>query len=170
LRHGKSPEYLGFENGILHAEMNGRLTLSTTVPRALRYQLARFCSWEGSTGKAYIYRPTPDSLERARQQGLQVKHLITLLRKNAGNQIPPILVQALENWERLGVQASLERVTLLRVAASDIISALHKTRAKRFLGAQISDTVVVILPGGEGTLKDVLAECGYLPDSRVEEL
>jgi hypothetical protein len=170
LRHGKSPGGLGFENGILHAGMNGRLTLSTTVPRALRYQVARFCSWEGSTGKEYIYRPTPDSLERARKQGLLVKHLITLLRKNAGNQIPPILVQALENWERLGVQASLERVTLLKVVDREVLTALRKTRAKRFLGTQISDTVVVVSPGGDRIVRDALAECGYLPDSRVEEL
>jgi hypothetical protein len=170
LWHDKTPTGLRIENGSVQAGINGRLRLSATVPRAVRYQLARFCVWEEATTKEYCYRLTPGSLERARQQGLEIKHLITLLRKSTGGQIPPTLLQALERWERLGFQTSLEKVILLRVASKEMIANLSKTRAGRFLGEKINDTMVIIKPGGEGAVRDALAECGYLPDSRLEEL
>ena len=79
---GMKPEGLPSEDEKLLANSGARLHVPRLVPRAVRYQLARFCEWEGTDGDAYLYQLTPMSLERARQQGLLVKHLLALLRRH----------------------------------------------------------------------------------------
>src|SRR5690606_24758835 len=116
------PEDTTAEDGNLRVTADGRLTLPANTPRALRYQVARFCAWE--TGKkngakeeqhAYHYRITPASLERAKSQGLRANQLVGLLRRQAEKQLAPALVLALEHWEQSGTQAVIERAALLRV-------------------------------------------------------
>jgi hypothetical protein len=150
------------ETAQLRLSSDGRLRIPPLFPRSARYLIARFCQWEGNKEGEYYYRLAPSSLERARQQGLKVAHLINLLRRHSATPLPPSLVQALERWEKFGAQASLEKAVLLRVAAPEILAALRKTRAGRFLGEQLNPTTVEIRPGGEETVQAALAEIGFL--------
>jgi hypothetical protein len=127
---------------------DGRLVLSNLTPRWVRYQLARMCQWEGTSGSEYRYRLAPSSLEQAQQQGLRPVHLITLLRKFAVGPLPADLLEALEHWDKFGVQASIEPVVLLRVSSPEILTALRKTRAARYLGETLSPTTILVKPGG----------------------
>ena len=72
------------------------------------------------------------------------------------------MLQALDRWESAGTQATLERVILLRVASPDVLAALRKTRAGRFLGEAINETTVVVRAGTEEQVIAALAEIGYL--------
>jgi hypothetical protein len=78
------------EHGKLHIGTQGRIAASRGVPRAVRYQLARFCQWDDDKADEYRYHATPSSLTRARAQGLKVEHLLTLLAKafEAGSRLP----------------------------------------------------------------------------------
>ena len=87
-----------------------------------------------------------------------------MLRKHSATPIPPSLLQALERWEKFGTQASLEKTTLLRLAAPEILVSLRKTRAGRYLGEQLNPTTVIIRPGGEAAVQAALAEIGFLGD------
>ena len=123
------------------------------APRALRYQIARFCLWEGETGEEYRYRIAPAGLERAAAQGLRPRQLMGLLRRHVdADAFPPALVQGLERWEAAGTQASVENAVLLRLAHPGILEALKKTRAARFIQEEISPTLVRAAPrhAGEG--------------------
>jgi len=156
------------ERAALRVFSDGRLQAPAGFPRSARYLLARFCEWETENDGGHQYRLSPTSLQRADKQGLRVTHLISLLRKGATSPLPPDLLQALERWEKFGQQAQLERPTLLRVASPDILSALRKTRAARYLGEALNDTTIVVRPGGELHVRNALAEIGYLTDWRLE--
>lgn len=161
LWHGVAPEGLPAEEGGLIVISDGRVSTAPLAPRALRYQIARFCQWEGEREDGYRYRITPASLERARQQGLKPAQLLALLRRHAPA-VPPPLAQAIDRWEQQGVQATIRPAVLLRVGSPEILVALRKSRAARFLAEPLSPTVVLINPGSEEKVLLALAELGYL--------
>lgn len=172
LWHGDAPADMPSEKGSLKAGSDGRLTLPADVPRALRYQVARFCQWEGEKEREghaeYYYRVTPSSLERAREQGLRASQLVGLLRRYSDGPVAPSLVQALERWENSGTQAHVERAALLRVTTPDILAALRKTRAARCLGKALNETTVLVQPGMEEKVLAALAEIGYLAEAKLQ--
>lgn len=171
LWHGDAPETMPVENGTIRASGDGRLALPASVPRTVRYQVARFCHWEGEKERdgqlEHLYRVTPSALERAKAQGLRAAQFVGLLRRHCEGTLPPMLVQALEQWENAGTQAIVERVVLLRVTAPEILTALRKTRAARCLGEAINETTVLVRPGMEDQVLSALAETGYLAEGKL---
>jgi len=91
-----------------------------------------------------------------------VTHLLSLLRRHSAAPIPPTLVQALERWDEVGLQAHLDQVTLLRVDSPAVLDALRSTRAARWLGEMLTPTIVIIKPGAEEAVRRALLEIGYL--------
>jgi hypothetical protein len=162
---GLKPDGVPSEEEFFQAGSNARLHIPRLVSRSVRYQLARFGQWEAPDGETYLYQLTPASLERARQQGLLVKHLLALLRRYTSS-VPPNLVRALERWEKSGSQAKLERVTVLRLSNPEIMEKLRKTRAARFLGDPLGPTTVIVNPGAWKKVLAALAEMGYLGEVR----
>ena len=168
---GRAPEGLPDENGTVRVSAEGRLRLTALTPRAVRYQVARFCQWEGEqegSPREYTYRITPAALERASVQRLRPSQFLGLLRRYCEGPFPPNLTQALERWEQTGTQAVVERVTLLRVTSVEILAALRKGRAARCLGETLNETTVLVRPGMEEHLMAALVEAGYLPGAKLE--
>ena len=163
----QAPTGLPVEDGQTTTYSSGRLDAPRSLPRAVRYQLARFAAWDGEDEAGYHYHFTPQALERARQQGLKVAQLLGLLKKHNHGPLPPTLVTALERWEQHGSEAQLERVLLLRVSRPEILAELRKVRASRYLGEELSPTVVLLRPGGVEAVQQALAELGYLGESRL---
>jgi hypothetical protein len=168
LLQGKAPAGLPKEDAALQVNSDGRLRLPTLAPRAVRYQVARFCQWEGETPGEYRYRITPAALERARSQGLRSGHLVGLLRRHAANPPTPTLVQALERWDEHGTQAAFDRVTILRVTSPEILTALRRSPAARFLGDPLSATSIIVKENAIEKVMAALAQMGYLADARLE--
>lgn len=158
---GAPPQGLASEDDSLLVSSDARLRVPKLVARTARYQTARFCSWEGEKDGVYAYRITPASLERARQQGLQVAHLLKLLHRYA-LAVPPSLVTALERFDKYGSEASLESVMILRVRSPKILKSLQSSRASRFLGDPLGPTVITVNPGAREKVLSILAELGYL--------
>jgi hypothetical protein len=165
---GKTPAGLSEENATIKLFSDARLAVPALAPRSVRYQVARFCVWEGSKSGDYLYRLTPASLEQARAQGLQTTQLQKVLRNRISGPFPPEFLRSLDRWEKEGVQTSLEKVILLRVTTPEILTALRRTRAERYLGEALSPTVVVLLPGGEQAVRSALAEIGYLAEVKFD--
>ena len=170
---GNPPEGMPKEDAKLTVRIDGRIEAPLLLRRADRYQLARFSEWQGMAeasgrkeGRVYVYRLTPQSLERAAGQNLQVKHLLTLLTRSADRQLPPKLLEALERWERdSSARTAFEPAILLRVAAPEVLELLRsKSGVKKYLGASLNPTVVVVKSGGVEKLRYALAELGYLAD------
>lgn len=168
LLHGVIPEGLALEDKGLVVRSDARLSAPRLVPRAARYQVARFSSWESENNDFYSYRITPASLERARSQGLQISHILSLLRRYAPT-VPPSLVKALERWDERGVEARLERVLVLHLSNPEQLTALRNSRAARFLGKPLGPTTIIVKPNAQDKVLALLAEMGYLGEATIDE-
>jgi hypothetical protein len=165
--HNTAPT-LSEENGQITVRSDGRIRVPINAPRAGRYQVARFCEWDGLADGFYRYRLTPDSLRMAKDQGLRINHLLSLLRRYA-IAIPPKLVMALERWETKGSVARLERATILRVKDAELLKELRESRVSRFLGDLLGPTAIIVKPGAWEKVMGALAEMGYLGEVDFEE-
>ena len=61
---------------------DGHVNVSLSFPRSVRYQVGRFTTWLNQRDNVYQYLISPDSLERAVKQGLNVYQLFSILEKN----------------------------------------------------------------------------------------
>jgi hypothetical protein len=163
------PQGLAEETAKARVSSEGIIHLGAGFPRAARYQIARFCQWEQpAKGDEYLYRFTPVALKLAEQQGLRVAHIVSLLRRQAA-QLPPGLVQALERWEQNGVQAAIQPVILLRVTSPEVMAAIRKSPANRFLIEELNPMTAIVRPGAETRLADALIQNGFLSNSKLEK-
>ena len=111
------------EDARVKVSSQGTITAPRYAPRAVRYQISRFCEWEDGQAvpgvetkpEEYKYKITPHSLTKAKEQGLKVEHLLTLLAKHSDAGIPPVLVKALKRWEVNGTEARAETQVILKV-------------------------------------------------------
>jgi len=150
--------------GKLVTRSNGQVAIPRYAPRAVRYQVARFCEWDDPKGDSYQYRITPASLKRAGEQGLKVEHLLALLAKHTSGGIPPVLVKALKRWEANGTEARVQTQVVLRVSRPEVLEELRKSKAARFLGEILGPTSVVIKDGAQSKVLAALAELGFLAE------
>ena len=152
------------EDGKLAVRSNGMIASSRSVPRVVRYQVARFCEWEEIKADEYQYRLTPASLKRAGEQGLKVEHLLSLLAKHAAGGIPPVLVKALKRWNANGTEARVQTQAVLRVSRPEVLEELRKSKAARFLGEILGPTAVIVKEGAQSKVLAALAELGLLAE------
>ena len=165
---GKGPSGLPEEDQTVQASPDGRISVHRLAPRAVRYQLARFCAWERLIEGVYHYRLTPNSLERARGQGLTLSHLLSLLRRYA-QPLSPGLVKTLERWEQAGTEARFQRLVVLRLSSPELLTLLRTSRAARFLGDPLGPTAVIVKPAAVEKVMSILAEMGYLGEVELGE-
>jgi hypothetical protein len=169
LLNGSLPAGLSVEDSQIRLTSTGRMRLPARLSRPVRYTLLRFCRWDGENDQENLCSITPASLSIARQQGLRTTHLINLLRKHSADPISPVLMKALERWEKLDVQASLQSGTLLRLGSAEILAALRKSSTNRYILEELNPTTVLIRPGSEESVINALLEIGYLTEDKRRE-
>lgn len=161
--------FTAVEDARLKVNARGTVAVPRLAPRAVRYQLARFCEWEGEKDDVFRYRITPRSLTQAGRQGLKPEHLLVLLARHGDAGIPPALVKALKRWEAHGTEARSETQTVLRVARPEILEQLRKTRAARYLGEPLGPTSVIIKHGALQKVAEAMTELGVLMEDEPGE-
>jgi hypothetical protein len=150
------------EDQKLKLTAQGRITAPRLVPRAVRYQVSRFCEWDEQGPAAYQYRISARALQRAASQGLNTDQLIQLLAKHGDAGIPSAVAKALRRWQTVGTEARTETETVLRVTRPDIIQQLRQSKAARFLGEPLGPTSVIIKRGAQAKVVAALTELGVL--------
>jgi len=129
-----------------------------------RFQLARVADWV-RTGDPFIYRLTPNSLERARQQGIPVARVLEFLRQVTDKPIPRFVEAALTRWEARGAEVRLERAALLRVSGEELMAQIASSPATRnLIHEQIGPTAALVRERDWPRLVAALGEMGLLPD------
>ncbi len=151
------------EGSKIHISSQGILTAPRLTPRAVRYQIGRFCEWGQQKEEEYRYHITPASLQRAREQGLKLEQLYPLLAKNSAG-IPPALMKALKRWEVNGTEARVQNQVVLRVSRPEVLEEMRKSKAARFLGEALSPTAVIVKDGAQARVLAALAELGLLAE------
>jgi hypothetical protein len=157
------------ENGKITVASNGKIVASRTVPRAVRYQLSRFCEWDEEKADGYRYHVTPRSLTKAEEQGLKVEHFLALLARHAEAGVPPVLLKALKRWDANGTEARAEAQVILKVSRPEVLEELRQSKAARFLGEPLGPTSVVIKAGAQAKVMAALAELGLLAEDETED-
>jgi hypothetical protein len=175
------------EKGGISVNSNGKISIERNTPRVVRYQISRFCEWDGGSGldmlpppagtmrgysttrDVYKYQITAQSLKHAKEQGLKAEQLLALLVKYTDNKVPPPLVKALKRWETNGTEARVETQVVLRVSKPEILEEMRRSRAEKFLGEVLSPTAVIIKGGAIPKVMEALAELGILGEIRNEE-
>jgi hypothetical protein len=153
------------ENGKIAISSNGKISVSRLAPRAVRYQIARFCEWDEPKPDAYAYHVSSRSLKSAQEQGLKTGQLLSLLAKHTSGNVPPALVKSLKRWEANGSEARAETQTVLRVSRPEVLEELRASKAARFLGEPLGPTAVIVKPGALSKVESALAEMGLLLDA-----
>jgi hypothetical protein len=160
------------EDARVKVSSQGTITVPRYAPRAIRYQISRFCEWENGQAatsvetkpEEYKYRITPRSLNKAKEQGLKVEHLLALLAKHSDAGIPPVLVKALKRWEVNGTEARAETQVILKVSRPEVLEELRKSKAARFLGEPLGPTSIIIKAGAQAKVMAALTEMGLLAE------
>ena len=157
------------EDAKIKVSSQGKIVVPRFAPRAVRYQLARFCEWDEEKPDEYKYKITPRSLIKAKEQGLKVEQLLVLLAKHSDAGIPPVLVKALKRWEVNGTEARAETQIVLKVSRPEVLEELRKSKAARFLGEPLGPTTVTVKSGAIQKVMDAMTELGLLAEDLTEE-
>jgi hypothetical protein len=124
---------------------DGRVVVPRRALRALRYQIARFSSWEPIDDVNYYYRLTPAGLETASGQGLELSHVVSILETAGEEPIPVSLKRALERWVDRGSEGRFQMETILQVRDPSVLSELQSNQATaRYLGEVLGPAVVIV--------------------------
>jgi len=161
--------FLGLSNPPSPAEPSAPRLWSgfrVSVPAARRYerfQLARVADWVES-GNRFTYRLTPDSLERARKQGISVKRVLEFLDEVTDGPLPRSMESAMIRWDTQGTEAWLERTILLRLSSEELMSrAMSSQRVGRLIKERIGPTTALVPDQDWPRVVSGLEEMGLLP-------
>lgn len=138
------------------------LDIPKTCKRTIRYHLSRFCELDRIVRENFRYRITVESLQKARDFGLEVDQLIKLLQKHSAGRLSKNVIQAIKRWEEKGVEATISPHLILRVHDPEILKELKASKASRFLGDSLSSTSVIVNPGAWEKVQEALGEIGLL--------
>lgn len=166
LNHQEIPN-LPKETEKIIVRSNGAILCPLLTPRAVRYQIARFCEWGEEKKSEYQYFLSASSLGRAEKQQLHIDQLDHLIKKHARTPIPPSFLKALARWGKNHLQVKLQASVVLKVSDASILDELEKGRTKRFIVERVSPQLMLIRPGGEKVIQRALMEIGYLSDDQT---
>ncbi len=166
LTGNKTTDCLPKEEDKLKLQSNGKITSSRFVPRTVRYQIARFCDWEGIVKDQYIFQISSPSLAQARKQNLLPQQLISLLRKNA-HYFPANISKALLRWETYATEIQIQHTPVLQVRSPEILVAIQNSRLARHIQNVLSPTVAILIPGSEQTVQQGLIELGFIAEIKT---
>lgn len=144
---------------------DGRITVPHQTPPAMRYQIARLSTWLPFDEAGYHFILSPSSLQLAHDQGLQLRHIQTLLAEASQDKVPPRLLKALVRWGEHGREARLEREVVLRVDDAALLDKLFSRRATaRYLGERLGPSAVVVRTRDMTSLLAAAVRFGLLID------
>ena len=171
LLQNQIPAQCSSENGSVTISSDGSLFITHEVPRALRYQLERFCLPLGGEKSQAKYQVTADSLRQAVDQGLRPTQLIYLLQQARVKNIPQVVSDALERWEKYGPEMKVQPVVLLRLEKNELLPIFQKVpRVARCLGEVLNPLTVIVKPGSTESLRQALAELGFIADIQIDKV
>jgi hypothetical protein len=147
---------------------DGSLLLLPDTPLLLRYQLARCADWPAQKGGAYVYRITPQSLARAREQGVRAAHILSLLENLLGS-LPAALSSAVRRWESRGTEALIRSERLVVPRSPEAAAKLAELAEKdRGMIARLDGPAYIVPRTAAARLRRRLIEQGFLLEEEDE--
>ena len=145
--------------------------LAPPARRYERFQLSRVAAWvrtpilHSPFSILFVYRLTPTSLERARQQGIPVARVLEFLSRTTNAPVLRSVETALTRWEARGPEARLERVVLLRLSNEGLMAqVISSPRARHLIHERVGPAAALVRERDWLRLVTALGEMGLLPD------
>ncbi|MFO7680885.1 MAG: helicase-associated domain-containing protein [Chloroflexota bacterium] len=155
----------------LLVQPDGTVLAAHNASRYQRFRAARTGEMQPfAPGQPYAYRLTPQSLARARQQGIEPDRILSFLAEASDRPLPASVKRAVARWQERGVEGRLETAVILRVKEAAILETLRlNPKTRDLLGESLGDLAVVVRPGLWAQLCEITAELGLFLDSSVSE-
>jgi hypothetical protein len=147
----------------------GTIETYTNTERVVRYQIGRFADWSGKRNNRYQYQISAGSLEMAEAQDLRTNQLVRLLAGSLEGNIPPNIVQAIEEWDKYGTEVKIQQVTVLNVTSESVLQKILNSPAQKYLGGVLGKTSVVINEGAEDKVMKIVSSLGYFSEIQRRE-
>jgi hypothetical protein len=143
---------------------DGRITIAAWL-RFERFQLARVADWAETRDAAYVYRLTPSSLGRAKEQGIRIARVIEFLEQASGQSIHGNLRSALTRWSERGVEARLEPMMILKTQDAATMDALLRAQeVRRAMVDRFAPNCISIRQRDAGAVRAAIIESGLMVD------
>ncbi len=142
---------------------DGTILVPRTVSRYERFQLARITEWRAA-GDPYVYALTAAGLAQAAQQGLQPAAIRAFVRRMGGGTLPEAVERMLDQWDQAGqAGAWMSRAVILRTETPALMQTITEApELRRYLGAALGPTAVIVRAGQEDALASALQQHGIL--------
>ncbi len=139
--------------------------------RYKRFQVARIADAQPvQPGTPFLYRITPGSLSRAKEQGIEFTRLHDFLEKASARPLPSSTNRAIERWFDKGTEAFLEDVILLRVRDAETLTKLrNNTKTRAFIAESMGDYAAVVRRDDWPNLLLSAAQLGLIIDYDSQE-
>jgi hypothetical protein len=153
------------EKDIPKISIDGKIILTNSTPRLLRYQISRFCEWTKLEITRSVFSVTPFSLRQAKENGLSVNSFIGLLKRSIGSGVPQKLLIAIDQWDKVDTQATIFHALLVTVNNPNWINALLSSKdTAPWIEQRLNDNTIIIKSKGEKIIYRALIELGALAD------
>ena len=153
------------EKDIPKISIDGKIILTNSTPRLLRYQISRFCEWTKLEITRSVFSITPFSLRQAKENGLLVNSFIGLLKRSIGSGVPQKLLIAIDQWDKVDTQATIFHALLVTVNNPNWINALLSSKdTAPWIEQRLNDNTIIIKSKGEKIIYRALIELGALAD------
>jgi hypothetical protein len=170
---GEPPQVFRVRAGLTFAVLSEpappavRPDLTVTMPagrRFDRFQLARVADL-ARVDDPYVYRLTPTSLGRARQQHIGLERVLSFLDGLTDVALPDAVQSSLTRCAERGTEVWLERMVLLTVTDEVVMKQITSSpRTGRFIGRAVGSTAAVVAEQDWPSLVAGLVELGLLPE------
>jgi len=165
---GRELDYPTIQTKDFEIDKSGKVVFDRNFARDIRYQVARCCDWGVARTQSYIYHFSPHAFARMENQGLKVGQLVTLINRYARKPVPPNILQALERWEKFGLEADMKKIYVLKVKSAAILDRLLDSIMKKHILSRLDPLTAEISLESIPFIKAGLIEMGIfaeiLPD------
>jgi hypothetical protein len=115
-----------------------------------------------------VYRITPQSLARAREQGVRAAHILSLLENLLGS-LPAALSSAVRRWESRGTEALIRSERLVVPRSPEAAAKLAELAEKdRGMIARLDGPAYIVPRTAAARLRRRLIEQGFLLEEEDE--
>lgn len=148
----------------LQAYPDGRLVAARATSRYDRFQAARIAEWNPRRDQErYSYQITANSLQRAAEDGIALRHVRAFLKRATGDALPPKLETVLQRWDARGVEAKLRWAYVLQVRSEEVMEQLRSNaHTRQYLGMALGPLAVEVKARDWQKLQRALLELGIL--------
>ncbi len=162
----------------IRVDEQGLVSVPVDVGRYERVQIARFCAWISTPGPAayttrresrdegvYVYRLTPQAIERIIGEGVSIpSHITPFLQRLSRQGVPANVLKMLQAWHDEPKEVIVHDVVIISAKDLGVYERLRgNERVNRWLGRQIGPHAHIVQREDMPALLNALREMGILP-------